>query len=314
MLIACPTCAASYEVDASLIGAAGRSVRCVRCRAIWFAAPPEQVPPLASAAAASDEAVEAFKTELGGAAADQSDAAPPDDAEVAGAAVADIETAAAAASVADDHVPLEADATAAPAAAEEQPPDAPQPAPGGDRLAGRPARHRTRDDDAASSRQRPRPGARRAASAAKPHYAQVGVILGLVAVLGGLLGWRVEVVRHVPQLASLYAAIGLPVNLRKLAFTDVRLTREVHDGVPIFVVDGMIASAAAVALDVPRLRFSVRNAAGAEIYHWTALPSQPKIGPYEALPFRSKLASPPADGRDIVVRFFNRRDAVANLR
>jgi hypothetical protein len=38
------------------------------------------------------------------------------------------------------------------------------------------------------------------------------------------------------------------------------------------------------------------------------------LGPFESLPFRTRLASPPADGRDIQVRFFTRRDAVAGLR
>src|SRR5262245_51767141 len=36
MLIACPTCATSYRVEPSSAGATGRSVRCVRCRAVWF--------------------------------------------------------------------------------------------------------------------------------------------------------------------------------------------------------------------------------------------------------------------------------------
>jgi hypothetical protein len=34
----------------------------------------------------------------------------------------------------------------------------------------------------------------------------------------------------------------------------------------------------------------------------------------EALPFRSRLASPPPEGRDVLVRFFARRDLVAGMR
>ncbi len=40
MLIVCPNCATSYRVEPSSLGAAGRSVRCVRCRTIWFAREP----------------------------------------------------------------------------------------------------------------------------------------------------------------------------------------------------------------------------------------------------------------------------------
>src|SRR5262249_18373442 len=39
MLIDCPNCATSYQVDAASIGARGRSVRCARCLNVWFAEP-----------------------------------------------------------------------------------------------------------------------------------------------------------------------------------------------------------------------------------------------------------------------------------
>ena len=38
MLIVCPNCATSYQVEPSSLGATGRSVRCVRCKKVWFAA------------------------------------------------------------------------------------------------------------------------------------------------------------------------------------------------------------------------------------------------------------------------------------
>ena len=37
MLIVCPTCATSYQVQAAALGAAGRSVRCANCKNTWFA-------------------------------------------------------------------------------------------------------------------------------------------------------------------------------------------------------------------------------------------------------------------------------------
>jgi hypothetical protein len=45
------------------------------------------------------------------------------------------------------------------------------------------------------------------------------------------------------------------------------------------------------------------------VYAWTALPSKTMLGSGDGLPFRSRLASPPPDGRDVIVRFFSRRDA-----
>ena len=125
---------------------------------------------------------------------------------------------------------------------------------------------------------------------------------------------RKDVVKHAPQLASLYSAIGLPVNLRGVVFTDVKIGNEIHDGVPVLVIEGLIVSTTSKPVDVPRLRFALRNAAGAEVYAWTTQPPQPMLEPFETMPFRSRLASPPVEGRDIQVRFFTRRDAVASIR
>ncbi len=161
--------------------------------------------------------------------------------------------------------------------------------------------------------------ARRARAAARKRRSRwriplPAVIAALVVLSGALLGWRRDVVRHAPQLASFYSAIGLPVNLRGLAFADVKIGNEIHDGVPVLVVEGMIVSTVSTAVDVPRLRFALRSPSGAEVYAWTAVPSQPVLEPGRSLPFRSRLASPPAEGHDIQVRFFTRRDAVAGLR
>ena len=39
MQINCPNCSTSYQVTAASIGAAGRSVRCARCKNTWFVSP-----------------------------------------------------------------------------------------------------------------------------------------------------------------------------------------------------------------------------------------------------------------------------------
>ena len=99
-------------------------------------------------------------------------------------------------------------------------------------------------------------------------------VLALIAINIALVGWRADVVRWFPQTASLYAAIGLPVNLRGLVFANVTTEKESQDGVQVLVVEGKIVNAARHAVDVPRLRFAVRNDSGHEIYTWTALPDQ----------------------------------------
>src|SRR5207245_1165464 len=132
-----------------------------------------------------------------------------------------------------------------------------------------------------------------------------------VAINLGLVAWRTEVVRWLPQTASLYEALHLPVNLRGLVFANITSTTEAQDGVPVLVIEGVIASTSARPAEVPRLRFAVRNAGGNEIYSWTALPTRAVLAAGETLAFRSRLSSPPRETHDVVVRFFNRRDLLA---
>jgi hypothetical protein len=138
-------------------------------------------------------------------------------------------------------------------------------------------------------------------------------ILAQMLLVMALVLWRTQVVQLLPQTASLFAAIGLPVNLRGLEFTGVETESEAADGVQVLVVQGTILSTANHRVDVPRLRFAVRDGGGHEIYSWTALAYKKVLAPGETLAFRSRLASPPPESRDISVRFFNRRDRIAGV-
>ena len=123
-----------------------------------------------------------------------------------------------------------------------------------------------------------------------------------------LLIWRVDVVRLLPQTASFYKMVGLDVNLRGLMFKDVKVTTETVEGKPVLVIEGVIVGEARKPVELPRLRFSVRDAQGAEIYAWNAVLEQPVLQPGQKAWFKSRLASPPPEGRNIDVRFFSKRD------
>ncbi len=123
-----------------------------------------------------------------------------------------------------------------------------------------------------------------------------------------LIIWRADVVRLLPQTADFYRLAGLEVNLRGLMFKDVKVTSETVDGKPVLVIEGVITGEAKKPVQLPRLRFSVRDAQGAEIYAWNAVLEQPVLKPGERAWFKSRLASPPPEGRNIDVRFFHKRD------
>ncbi len=44
MILSCPACSTRFVLDPARIGAAGRRVRCARCRHVWFQEPPADTP------------------------------------------------------------------------------------------------------------------------------------------------------------------------------------------------------------------------------------------------------------------------------
>jgi predicted Zn finger-like uncharacterized protein len=320
MLIVCPSCATSYDVELASLSPDGRQVRCVRCRSVWHAEPNHADKLVAAAAAIStdqgvgniaDEPGEPAMAELG-ALDEGADAAPgalqEEEASQVDAADHDPAPTAVAAEALSEPEAEPADV--------EAPPIAPADMDGvvldvdvdSDGVAEPPA-----EDIETVAARRQRRGASGSSLRWPLSRLKTGILaLALIDII--LLGWRGDVVRVLPQTASLYALLGLPVNLRGLTFEDVATTTEQHEGVPIVVVEGYVHNTARRTEDVPRLKFVVRNAARQEIYSWTAVPARTLLQPGEAVAFRTRLASPPPDAHDLVLRFVNRRDIVAGAR
>ncbi|MFZ0527220.1 MAG: thioredoxin, partial [Xanthobacteraceae bacterium] len=139
-------------------------------------------------------------------------------------------------------------------------------------------------------------------------------ILALIVANAIVIGWRGDFVRAMPQTASFYAWLGMPVNIRGLEFENLDTATEQHEGVPILVIGGNIVNVTGKAVTVPHLRFAVRNAARQEIYSWTTVPTRALLPPGQGIGFHSRLASPPPDAHDVVVRFLNRNDILVGAR
>jgi predicted Zn finger-like uncharacterized protein len=290
MQIACPNCDTSYEVADSALGA-GRNVRCIECRTVWFATAPEQVAAEAEAAAPEPIAEMPPASEP---APEQDDAGAID----WGAALKERKTGPNAAVAAEAEPSLEGTGSPSLVPSDDTPYNF-------DHVAS----ESEEDIEAAAARRSARRRKQKKPPALRlqrPSWPTV--ILSLLTVVGAILGWRTDVVRAMPQTASLFAAIGLPVNLRGLVFSDITTTKELNEGVPVLIVEGVIANVTRGRVEVPRLRFAMRDAHGLEIYTWTARPTSGSLGAGETLLFRTRLASPPAEGREVLVRFANRRD------
>lgn len=293
MLIVCPTCATSYTTEPAALGT-GRVVRCSRCGEVWFAAPKVEV-----TAAIATEPQTPPVLDIGATAVGENTQAAPDTPAASG-------TQEIAAPAADADIADPASAPGADPAPDlvEAPPLVPSrghaPLPGD--------AQGEADDTESFSARRQRLHERRRKRRDSSRW--TAIVLLLFATNVALIGARAEVVRYLPQTASLFSAIGLPVNLRHLNFENVRIARQTLNGAPMLVVEGTIASIASRTVEVPRLRLAARNATGQEIYSWLLQPERKELGPGEVLSFRSALASPPQDIHDVMVRFLSTNDAM----
>lgn len=130
----------------------------------------------------------------------------------------------------------------------------------------------------------------------------------LAAILAVAIGSRTSIVRAVPDLAGLYAAVGLPVNLRGLEFYGVTTASEMQDGITVLVIEGEVVNITRQPVELPRLRLAILDPQQRELYSWTSMLPRSILADGERIVFRSRLASPPVEGREVLVRFLSRSD------
>ena len=241
MHIVCPHCTTSYAIDLATLGAAGRTVRCSRCKEVWLARP--------------EDAIEIAARSPAMAAAGQADAEPTPPTN--GTRMA----------------PRGAGAQTRPSSTAPRSPPTGRPRTTPTRTDGRLDRRRPAHDADAMARRRqasrlaglrgccvaaalpadPRPAGRQPDRPPAPRWARWCWRWSI---------WRGDVVRLLPQTAAFYKMVGLEVNLRGLAFKDVKITDETVEGKPVLVIEGVIVGETRKPVELPRLRFSRARRAG----------------------------------------------------
>jgi predicted Zn finger-like uncharacterized protein len=278
MHIVCPNCTTSFGINPAALGTAGRTVRCSRCKLMWLARPEDALETVAVAASA---------------AAAQHDVAAEWDAMAQE----------------DSRTPV----VDSPSVSPDWPSQAAQHEAEADWTTA--ARHDAEDEEARQPKR-----SRLRALFRLPPFPPIPMLRGagltttcaaMAALVLAMIVWRNDVVRLLPQTAAFYRLVGLEVNLRGLAFKDIKITYETADAKPVLVIEGMIVGEGKEPAGIPRLRFSVRDAQGAEVYAWNAVLEQSVLKPGERAWFKTRLASPPPEGRNIDIRFFNKRDVAA---
>jgi hypothetical protein len=130
------------------------------------------------------------------------------------------------------------------------------------------------------------------------------VLLGLVIAATTAIAARAAIVSIAPATAAVYASVGLPVNLFGLTIADVRATTTQQQGSSgELLVTGEIANLRDRETPARNLRLALRADDGRELYVWTARSPKSSLTARERVPFRARLAAPPAGVRDVLVKF-----------
>jgi predicted Zn finger-like uncharacterized protein len=289
MHIICPHCTTSYAINPATLGSAGRTVRCSRCKETWLARPEDAI-----------EMADAMPATM----ANRAKSAPP----------AENDPASEWEAMAREEEGQDAPVVDSPSISAGWPAEGEGSQPSGDTDWPSAARQEAEDHaevPVTTHGQRLARLFRLPSPPRIPFMPSVGLptaCAAMGALILALMIWRADVVRLLPQTAVFYKMVGLEVNLRGLAFKDIKVSNETVDGKPVLVIEGTIIGESKKPVELPRLRFSVRDAQGTEIYAWNAVLEQPVLNPGERAYFKSRLASPPPEGRNIDVRFFNKRD------
>ncbi|WP_442753766.1 hypothetical protein ACNHKD_12245 [Methylocystis sp. JAN1] len=127
----------------------------------------------------------------------------------------------------------------------------------------------------------------------------VAIIVGATA----LIALRERIVRAFPPMSTAYRAMAMPVNLAGLELRDVH-SRIVMDGArKVLVTEGEIVNIRRESNRVPSISLAIRGANGLDRYGWTVPTPKSRLEAGEKIAFRARLASPPEDGAEVLVRF-----------
>jgi predicted Zn finger-like uncharacterized protein len=290
VVIACPHCGTRYQVSYAAIGAKGREVQCAHCGKSWHAR--AEPPPVQNDfdEVAEDLLDEKFAEEerhhgRGRGLAGKGDAPGADHAAPIAAADAT-----------DEH-PLHG--------GEERTLDDIKAA-----IAPKPATEVAELPDPAASKRRQQEFSKRQRSVHRKlpvarlrRAARLAALTTAAAVLAGGIMLRQPLVSQFPQLAGLYAGIGLPVNVIGLEFADVHTVKSLQQGSEVLVVDGRISSVASSRVPVPAVIVTLLGDRHEPLYEWSVPPRAADLAPGQSLTFETRLARPPGGAVEARLNF-----------
>ncbi|HET6971132.1 MAG TPA: DUF3426 domain-containing protein [Phenylobacterium sp.] len=142
-----------------------------------------------------------------------------------------------------------------------------------------------------------------------PKRAPTGLIVALLvavvlaAAAGGAVVMRRDIAGRVPATASLFAAIGFPVDTMGLVLEGVAFKSAFEAGRPVLSVTGAIRNTRQTSVLAPPIRISLLDKAGKTLAGVVAQPLNGKVPAGSKRYFAVTLPDPPAGAQQLEVRF-----------
>ena len=131
------------------------------------------------------------------------------------------------------------------------------------------------------------------------------LILGAF-VFGGVF-LRENVVLSFPDLAGIYSAIGLGVNVTGLEFSDVKTLRFLRDGAEVMDISAGITSVSSHQVSVPPVIVTLLDQDGRSVFEWSVKAQVLVMMPGEWIEFKTQLVAPPKESQIVRLTFESRK-------
>ncbi len=131
----------------------------------------------------------------------------------------------------------------------------------------------------------------------------VGLAIAVLVIGWAAVSYRQEIATLWPQSSSFYSALGLKVNARGIAFSDVSRRYETEDDQVVLAVSGNIVNVSGRELPVPAVQVTLTGNDARALYHWSFTPDVTTLKPGQSVHFLTRLSNPPGAARHLQLQF-----------
>lgn len=122
---------------------------------------------------------------------------------------------------------------------------------------------------------------------------RMAMAVSLMTIIGGGIYLREPITRSLPDMAGVYAAMFMPVNVIGIEFDNVHTLRTLRDGASVLQINANLVNIRGQQTPVPPVRVSLLNEDGGVLYEWSVVPRAHVMQADDWLEFTTQLTSPP---------------------